>query len=173
MSPGPFTVLQRKSDGMGREIERKFLLLDDSWRSSASDSRRLVQGYFDTGPGGCTIRVRNDSGAGYLTIKGRPHGIVRSEFEYPIPMEDFAAMLREFCIPRVVEKLRYMVEFGGFSWEVDEYLGANSGLFTAEIELPEAEMVFPRPPWLGAEISGDPRYTNGSLSRYPFKRWTH
>ncbi|MBQ6353285.1 MAG: CYTH domain-containing protein [Lentisphaeria bacterium] len=156
---------------MAREIERKFLLKDESWRDSAGTPRHLVQGYFETGPGGCTLRVRDDDGAGRLTIKGRPHGFARSEFEYAIPAADVAAMLAEFCASRVVEKLRYLVTYGGFTWEIDEYLGDNAGLFTAEIELPTENTEFPRPSWLGEEVSGVSRYTNGALSRHPYRLW--
>ena len=156
---------------MACEIERKFLLLDNSWRAAAAPPRRLVQGYFDNGRSGFTLRVRDDDGVGKLTIKGRPTGCSRSEFEYTIPIGDVRDMLAEFCLPRVVEQLRYLVEYEGFTWEIDEYLGANTGLFTAEIELPTADTEFPRPPWLGEEISGIPRYTNAALSRLPFSRW--
>ena len=156
---------------MGCEIERKFLLRDMSWRAAARPPRRLVQGYFD-GTRGYTLRVRDDDGVGKLTIKGRPTGFSRSEFEYTIPIGDVEAMLKEFCAPRIVEKLRYLVDFGGFTWEVDEYLGANIGLFTAEIELPSADTEFSKPPWLGGEISGIPCYTNAALSRMPFGLWS-
>ncbi len=156
---------------MAQEIERKFLLGNDGWRKDAGAPRHLVQGYFDTGLNGCTLRVRNDDGQGRLTIKGRPRGFARSEFEYAIPVEDVVAMLSEFCVPRVVDKLRYTVDFGGFEWEIDEYLGANAGLFTAEIELPSEDTDFPRPPWLGEEVSGIARYTNGALSRCPYSTW--
>ena len=155
---------------MACEIERKFLLRDDSWRAAAQVPRRLVQGYFDN-TRGFTLRVRDDDGIGKLTIKGRPTGCSRSEFEYTIPIDDIKAMLEEFCLPRVVEKLRYLVEYESFVWEIDEYLGANAGLFTAEIELPAADTEFPRPPWLGEEVSGEARYTNGALSRCPYSLW--
>ncbi len=155
---------------MACEIERKFLLKDSSWRAAAQAPRRLVQGYFD-GSRGFTLRVRDDDGVGKLTIKGRPTGCARSEFEYTIPLDDVKAMLAEFCLPRVVEKLRYLVEYEGFTWEIDEYLGANAGLFTAEIELAAEDAEFPRPPWLGEEVSGVPRYTNAALSRLPFGLW--
>ena len=156
---------------MAREIERKFLLKSEAWREAAGAPRRLVQGYFETGPAGCTLRVRNDDGQGRLTIKGRTHGFARSEFEYAIPIPDVEAMLDEFCAPRIVEKLRYLVEFDGFTWEIDEYLGDNQGLFTAEIELPTENTEFPHPPWLGEEVSGIASYTNGALSRHPYRMW--
>ena len=156
---------------MGEEIERKFLVRNDSWRASADRGRHFVQGYFDGGAGAPTMRVRMiGGGEARLTIKGKPSGFRRSEFEYPIPAEDAEAMLREFCGTRVVEKIRYLVPAGdGLMWEIDEYCGLNCGLFTAEIELPSEETPFVKPRWLGKEVSGDPDYTNGSLSRRP---WT-
>ncbi len=155
---------------MGLEIERKFLLKDDSWRRSADAGTSIRQGYFERA-GDTTCRVRLMGGRGFLTIKGTRHGYTRSEFEYEIPPEDAAAMLEEFCGTRLVEKLRYLVSFEGALWEVDVYSGANAGLFTAEIEL-ESEGAFPvRPPWLGDEVSDDPAYTNGALAIYPYGCW--
>ena len=156
---------------MAKEIERKFLIRSAEWRNGASVPRHLIQGYFDSGSAGFTLRVRDDDGCGKLTIKGRPTGFARSEFEYDIPLADVRAMLAEFCSTRVVDKLRYEVEFAGFVWEIDEYLGANKGLFTAEIELPDAQTEFRRPEWLGEEVSGVACYTNGALSRCPFGEW--
>ena len=111
-------------------------------------------------------------GMGRRDALRRPSGWSRSEFEYEIPLADAEAMLREFCGARIVEKRRYRLPAGdGLVWEVDEYFGRNEGLFTAEIELPDPESSFFRPDWLGAEVSGDPRYTNGALSRCPFDCW--
>jgi len=157
---------------MGVEIERKFLLSSRAWRAAAGAPVHLVQGYCPTGAG-LTVRVRLiGEDRAVLTIKGKPAGHVRSEFEYPIPVEDARAMLKEFCATNVVEKYRYLVPWAGATWEVDEYLGRNEGLFTAEIELESPEQLFERPPWLGMEVSGDPRYSNGSLSRRPYMLWS-
>lgn len=161
---------------MAIETERKFLLASDGWRAGAGDGVRMVQGYFsgfgspeEPAP---TVRVRIAGARGFLTVKGRPSGWSRSEFEYEIPLADAEAMLREFCGARIVEKRRYRLPAGdGLVWEIDEYFGRNEGLFTAEIELPDPESSFFRPDWLGAEVSGDPRYTNGALSRCPFGCW--
>ena len=156
---------------MGEEIERKFLVRKETWRAAADRGRHFIQGYFDGGSGAPTMRVRIicDREA-RLTIKGRPTGFRRSEFEYPIPVPEARAMLKEFCGTRVVEKIRYLVPAGeNLVWEIDEYCGLNCGLFTAEIELPAEDTHFVKPRWLGREVTGDPDYTNGALSRRP---WT-
>lgn len=158
---------------MAVEIERKFLLASDGWRAAAQPGVRMLQGYFVQSPGGPSIRIRIVGGRAFLTVKGSLRNFSRSEFEYEIPVVDAEAMLKEFCGGRYVEKFRYLVPFGGFTWEVDEYLGDNAGLFTAEIELEGEDVQFPLPPWLGAEVSADRRYGNGSLSRNPYRNWGH
>lgn len=156
---------------MGVEIERKFLLASEAWRAGADGGVRMVQGYFERTPGGPTVRVRIAGKRAFLTVKGAARNLSRSEFEYAIPVADAEAMLREFCAARLVEKTRYLVPFCGAVWEVDEYHGENEGLFTAELELESEEAAFVAPPWLGREVSGDRRYTNGSLSSNPYRRW--
>lgn len=161
---------------MAIETERKFLLLDDAWRNEAvTPPKRLIQGYFPRVVGGPTVRVRISGAKGVLTVKGRPRDdapLSRSEFEYPIPADEARSMLEEFCGGRLVKKLRYTFPAAdGLEWEIDEYLDLNAGLFTAEIELPDPETPFPRPPWLGEEITGDPRYTNAALSCRPYSLW--
>ncbi len=155
---------------MPKEIERKFLLKNDNWRRAVVSKTRLVQGYFIS-TGGPGIRVRIAGDAGFLTIKGELKNFTRSEFEYRIPAAEAEAMLREFCGTRLVEKYRYLVRVGKHVWEVDEYLGLNSGLYTAEIELASEEEEFERPDWLGKEVSLDRRYGNGSLAQKPFTKW--
>lgn len=158
---------------MGIEIERKFLLASDAWRAEAGMGVRMKQGYFSGIPGESpTMRVRIAGTRAFLTIKGRQVDLRRSEFEYLIPMADAEAMLQEFCGSRVVEKIRYTFPAGDdLLWEIDEYFGLNEGLFTAEIELPSPETAFTRPTWLGEDVSDDPRYSNGALSRRPFSCW--
>lgn len=161
---------------MGIEIERKFLLKDERWRQEVTAlPRRLTQGYFSKVPGGTTVRVRIADEKAFLTVKGRSRGessLERSEFEYEIPVDDAHAMLQEFCGSRVVKKHRYILPAeNGLYWEIDEYLDANLGLFTAEIELPDASASFVMPPWLGEDVSNDSRYSNGSLSTNPYCRW--
>lgn len=155
---------------MGVEIERKFLLASDAWRAVAQPGVRMVQGYF-TQSGYPSVRIRITDEKAFLTVKGPVHNFSRSEFEYEIPVSDAEGMLREFCGGKLVEKTRFLVPFEGFVWEVDEYYGDNAGLFTAELELDAETAEFPLPPWIGAEVTADRRYGNGSLSRNPYCRW--
>ena len=158
---------------MGREIERKFLVEDGSWRAEAAgEGTRMRQGYLDTG-GGATVRVRLAGGEGFLTVKGPSRGIARTEYEYRIPAGDAEEMLNGLCGGRVVEKTRWPVPAGegGLVWEVDVYGGANAPLVTAEIELPEEGTAFECPAWLGEEVSGDARYRNCELAVRPVREW--
>lgn len=155
---------------MAKEIERKFLLVSDTWKNQVVSSSYIKQGYLAAT--GATVRVRLTENQAFLTIKGKPSGLVRSEFEYPIPPEDAVEMLSSLSAYPPVEKYRHIVPAdNGLIWEIDEYLGDNAPLFTAEIELPEPDTEFDTPEWLGAEISGDGKYTNRSLSRFPFSLW--
>ncbi|EIC21321.1 CYTH domain-containing protein [Thiorhodovibrio frisius] len=155
---------------MAIEIERKFLVKDDSWRARVESESRIRQGYLSA-DARLTLRVRVRDDQAYLTLKGATKGIARSEFEYGIPPADAEAMLAEFAQGPLIDKRRYLLHEGGWLWEVDEFAGENQGLVLAEIELPSADQAFSRPDWLGAEVSDDPRYFNASLARHPFGRW--
>jgi len=154
---------------VGREIERKFLVRDDSWREGAVGVT-VLQGYLTTARE-CTVRVRVAGGRAWLTVKGPARGLTRPEFEYGIPVEDAEAMLKELSVAPPVEKTRYRVPFGGLVWEVDVFHGANEGLVLAEVELEHEEQEPPLPPWVGEEVTHDPRYLNASLARHPYTRW--
>ena len=156
---------------MAQEIERKYLLKNMQWRDFVTESVRMTQGYFPSS--GVTVRVRIADTKGYLTIKGKSDDFfVRSEYEYSIPIEDARKMLSEFCGERIVDKIRHYVPAeNGMVWEIDEYLGENDGLFTAEIELPSADTVYSIPDWVGDDVSDKPEYSNGSLSKRPYSQW--
>ncbi|GAB7127948.1 CYTH domain-containing protein [Silvimonas sp. JCM 19000] len=153
---------------MGQEIERKFLLQADDWRQEVSRSQQIAQGYLNADPAR-TVRARIKGDAAFITIKGKNEGIARAEFEYAIPLEDARDLLK-LC-PNVLDKTRHEVHRDGFVWEIDEFHGDNAGLIVAEIELPAVDTPFAKPDWLGAEVSGDPRYYNSALSTLPYCRW--
>jgi len=153
---------------MAVEIERKFLVTSDDWRAIASP-RRIAQGYLSRDPDR-VVRVRIIGDAGFITIKGRNIGISRPEFEYAIPIVE-AQDLLSMCVSTVIDKTRHQIDIGGFTWDIDEFHGSNAGLIVAEIELPAENTDFERPPWLGAEVSSDFRYTNSYLSEHPFHTW--
>lgn len=151
---------------MAQEIERKFLVSGDSWKSAVESSARLQQGYLSTSAK-ATVRVRiyNDREA-VLTLKGKTEGISRAEFEYAIPLED-ARELMEMSRPHVIEKRRYNVPFEAHTWEVDVFEGLHAGLILAEVEMTSVDEHVHLPDWVGREVSHDDRYANASLSRNP------
>ncbi len=153
---------------MGVEIERKFLVENDSWKKGAGAGVACKQGYLISDEQK-TVRVRVIGKEAYLTIKGATTGISRAEFEYSIPVADAEAMLA-LC-GNVVEKTRYFIEHAGMTWELDLFAGANAGLVMAEVELESEDQPFDLPRWTGEEVSGDVRYYNAYLSRQPFTTW--
>lgn len=149
---------------MGREIERKFLVLSDAWRAAATGSALLRQGYLSSNAK-ATVRVRTrDDALAVLTLKGATDGISRAEYEYEIPIEDGRELLA-MAEPHVLDKRRYRVPYQGLTWEVDVFAGRHDGLIIAEVELADEGQVVPIPAWVGAEVSHDDRYNNASLSR--------
>jgi adenylate cyclase len=154
---------------MAVEIERKFLVQGEAWRSLAPGTR-YRQGYLVLNAGK-TVRVRVAGSQGYLTIKGPTVGLARAEFEYAIPLEDAMAMLDTLCEKPLIEKTRYRIPYAGMLWEVDEFAGENQGLIMAEVELATVDQAIALPPWIGPEVSQDMRYFNSYLVQHPFSQW--
>lgn len=153
------------------EIERKFLVLSDSYKKEAATQKRIVQGYLNSNPER-TVRVRIKGDLGFLTIKGKSNdaGTIRMEWEKEIPLSD-AEQLLTLCEKGAIDKIRYEIKSGIHTFEVDEFFGDNEGLTVAEIELSEENEAFEKPSWLGKEVTGDQRYYNSQLSNNPFKSW--
>lgn len=156
---------------MAQEIERKFLVKDDSFKKEAFKSTRIVQGYLSSVPER-TVRVRIKGDKGYLTVKGigNESGASRFEWEIEIPKED-AEKLLKICEPGVIDKTRYLIKAGQHTFEVDEFYGDNEGLTIAEVELKSEDQAFEKPAWLGKEVTGDTRFYNSMLMKNPFKNW--
>lgn len=154
---------------MGQEIERKFLVKNDAWKAGARGTV-YRQGYLSSVKER-VVRVRTIEDKGFLTIKGLTKGVSRSEFEYEISAGDANAMLDHICEKPLIEKTRYRVPVGGLVFEVDEFFGENAGLVVAEVELQDEKQGIDLPDWIGAEVSGDPRYFNSNLIKHPFTKW--
>ena len=156
---------------MSLEIERKFLVLDESYKAQATSHSRMKQGYICS-ERGRTVRVRIRGDKGYLTVKGAAsaNGLSRYEFEREVPLEDAEQMFR-LCEPGSIDKERYLVPCGKHTWEVDVFHGPNEGLILAEIELSSEDESFERPTWLGKEVTGDRRFYNSMLMQMPFSRF--
>ncbi|MBO9663467.1 CYTH domain-containing protein [Dokdonella sp.] len=154
------------------EIERKFLVVGDAWREKVSRSERMMQGYLAGPPAArCSVRVRIGGAAAFLNIKSATPGVQRDEYEYAIPTEDAQRLLRTLA-GDVVEKVRHYVEVDGHTFEIDEFAGDNAGLIVAELELDRVDEPFPRPGWLGREVSELVRYYNLHLAAHPYSRWS-
>lgn len=155
---------------MATEIERKFLVNGDQWRSLGG-GQRYCQGYLPT-QDNVTVRVRIVGEKAYLTLKGPTQGMSRSEFEYDIPVTDAEILLNTLCQRPWIEKWRYRIPMGDLVWEVDEFLGENQGLILAEVELVSEDQTFDLPDWMGQEVTGDHRYYNSNLVNYPYQQWS-
>jgi adenylate cyclase len=155
---------------MATEIERKFLLRDDSWRQLADAGTRFSQGYL-IGSSRASVRVRIEGDQANLNIKSATLGIHRHEFEYPVPLDEAREMLETLCEKPIIDKIRYRLHYGKHEWEIDVFEGDNAGLVVAEIELQHEDEPFERPDWLGEEVSHDVRYYNVNLVKHPYKDW--
>ncbi len=146
---------------MAKEIERKFLVTDDSYQSLATCSHHILQGYVSRRPEG-TVRVRIRDDKAFLTIKGLTKGISRDEWEYEIPVSDAYDMLQRVCEGNIVEKVRCLVPYDGLVWEVDRFIRPRPFVI-AEVELPDLSTRPSLPPFVGKDVSGDPAYYNSNL----------
>lgn len=156
---------------MANEIERKFLVSDESWRAQAGEGERFRQGYMGGGER-ASVRVRVAGGRAWLNIKSATLGVSRREYEYPIPLADAEEMLDLLCEKPLIEKRRYYVVHDRHTWEVDCFEGENAGLVVAEVELDAPDEQITLPPWVSREVSHLPRYYNVCLVRYPYSQWT-
>ncbi len=154
---------------MGNEIERKFLVKGDEWRS-LGQGVDYQQGFLSTEKER-VVRVRIAGSLATLTIKGVSAGISRIEFEYEIPKEDARILLDKLCVRPWIDKTRYRIVIDEVVWEVDEFWGANQGLILAEVELSDVNQVVALPSWIGLEVSDDSRYFNSNLVLTPFSEW--
>ena len=156
---------------MALEIERKFLVKDDSYKRMAYHASRIAQGYICSSRGR-TVRVRIRDDKGYLTIKGSSdrQGLGRYEWEKEIPLGE-AQELMKLCEPGMIDKTRYLVQAGKHVFEVDEFYGENEGLTIAEVELESEDESYEKPDFVGDEVTGDVRYYNSFLMKKPFCSW--
>lgn len=159
---------------MAVEIERKFLLKNDHWKSQVTKTHAIKQGYLQSGlekSQKSSVRIRISNDQANINIKSVDLIMVRQEFEYAIPLADAQQMLSTLCDDGVVEKTRYHVPYASHLWEVDVFKGGNDGLQMAEIELAGIDESFELPDWIGEEVTNDERYYNIYLLKHPYKQW--
>ncbi|OBX24302.1 MULTISPECIES: CYTH domain-containing protein [Bizionia] len=153
------------------EIERKFLVTSQQFKTEAIRKTRIKQGFLNTDKAR-TVRVRLKGEIGFITVKGAStdDGLSRFEWEKEISKTDAEALLK-LCEIGIIDKIRYDIEVGKHVFEVDEFFGDNTGLIVAEVELSSTTEAFEKPNWLGKEVTGEARYYNSQLSKKPFKNW--
>jgi len=156
---------------MAYEIERKFLLLNEDWRSEVTQTLAIQQAYL-CNTDKASLRIRVSDQTGYISTKSMTRNIRRHEFEYEIPLHDAEFMIQHMAQGSPVIKKRHLVPKGSHVWEIDEFEGSNAGLIVAEIELGHETEAFDKPLWVGDEVSGDTRYLNISLVGHPYCDWT-
>lgn len=156
---------------MGQEIERKFLVNSEAYKSEAAKQTRITQGYLSSVPER-TVRVRIKGAKAYITIKGigNESGASRFEWEIEIPVADAEALLK-ICEAGVIDKTRFEVKSGNHTIEIDEFHGDNEGLVVAEVELKGEEDTIEKPVWIGTEVTGDVKYFNSMLMKNPYTKW--
>jgi len=154
----------------GKEIERKFLVSGDAWRKGAQGTF-YRQGYL-VASDARAVRVRVAGEKAYLTIKGRKTGLSCPEYEYPMAVAEAKDVLERICLRPFIEKVRYVLDFKGMNWEIDEFTGENEGLVLAEVELAQEHQMIELPAWVGREVSLDPKYWNVNLMKHPYCRWS-
>jgi len=155
---------------MAIEIERKFLLANENWRTAVSKSIDYRQGYLNS-DANSSVRIRVSDASAKINIKSATIGAQRSEYEYDIPATDAHELLSTLCHQPLVEKIRHLVVIGKHTWEIDEFKGDNLGLIVAEIELTTVDESFGRPDWVGREVTEDIRYYNNQLAKHPYSAW--
>ena len=154
---------------MGLEIERKFLVQGDGWKSLGTPVL-FHQGHLNRNPER-SVRVRIEGDMAKLNIKAQRATLRRIEYEYAIPVKDAKFLLEHVCEQPTLSKHRTKITIGDCCWEVDEFHGPNQGLWTAEVELETEEQSFEKPDWIGEDVSDDPRYLNINLIKNPFQNW--
>ncbi len=154
---------------MGKEIERKYLVKPGAW-SPQGPGTHFKQGYLNSQKER-VVRVRIEGTSAKLTIKGLTRGATRSEFEYPLPLEDAEVLLDQLCEQPLIDKHRHVEKHGNHVWEIDVFHGENEGLVVAEVELLSESDEVDIPAWAGEEVTSDPRYFNSNLLKNPFRNW--
>ena len=145
---------------MGKEIEHKYLVTSETYKTRAVKTTHIIQGYLSKDPER-VVRVRIIDKSGFVTIKGKTEGDTRLEFEYEIPYNDALEMLK-LCLGHPIEKRRWIVMNKGNRWEVDEFISPAFPT-VAEIELANSNHDYPLPGFIGKEVTGDPKFYNSNI----------
>ena len=155
---------------MAIEIEHKFLLANNRWRTGIIRSTPYKQGYLSSNSN-VSIRIRISHTEAWINLKKAAIGNQRDEYEYPIPLPDAEEIINNLCQQPLIDKTRHLVPYQQHTWEIDEFHGDNDGLIVAEIELTSSDEGFAKPDWLGTEVTLEHKYYNNQLAKRPYSSW--
>ena len=147
------------------ERERKFKVISKKFISLSHKVINIKQGYLSK-ENNLSVRIRISDKKSFLCIKGpsSKSGISRYEFEKEISLIEGSELLK-LCLPRIIYKKRYMIEYEKQFFEVDVFEGFLKGLILAEIELNSESQKVSLPEWVGKEVTGVKNFYNSQLSR--------
>ena len=151
---------------MGIEIERRFLVVNEDWKSNVILSETFIQAYLNSSVDEWATRIRIiDNNKAFITLKSSLNGLVNNEFEYSIPIKDAIELIK--LSKYKINKTRYQIKINNKNWVVDLFDGSNSSLKIAEIELNSESEEIQVPSWCGQEITGIKSLSNASLAKTP------
>ena len=154
---------------MALEIERRFLIKNDTWKEFINKKIYIEQGYLSKSLDGWIIRVRHIGKKSKIALKKHIKGFTNFEFEYSIPRSDAETIMSNLA--NTIKKDRYFLEIEKKSWIIDCFKGNNYPLEIAEIELSNEEEDLILPSFISKEITGLTHYSNFSLASNPFSDW--
>ena len=151
---------------MGIEIERRFLVKSDEWKSKVILTQDIRQAYLNSSVDEWATRIRIiNNNTAYITLKSSLNGLVNNEFEYSIPIKDAIELIK--LSKYKIIKTRYQLKINNKTWVVDLFDGSNFSLKIAEIELMSESEEIQVPSWCGKEITGLKLLSNASLAKIP------
>jgi CYTH domain-containing protein len=149
---------------MPQEIERKFLVKDDSWRPLVTSSIKIDQ-YYTSNLDPIQTRIRVIDGKdSFVTYKSNGSDLIRSEVEFEIPLDKALEVISTFEL-KPIKKTRNFIPYLDKVFTVDEF---DNGLTLAELEVTEVNEIPHIPEWIGKEVTGNPLYYGGKDNEEEF-----
>ena len=154
---------------MALEIERRFLIKNDSWKEFVNKKIFIEQGYLSQSLDDWIIRIRFIGKDFKIAIKKHIESFTNFEFEYSIPRKDGETIMSN--LSHTIKKERFFLEVEKKFWIIDCFKENNYPLEIAEIELSNEKEDLILPTFISKEITGLKDYSNFSLANKPFSKW--
>ena len=154
---------------MALEIERRFLIKNDSWKEFIIKKIYIEQGYLSKNLDDWIIRIRFTGKEFKIALKKHIESFTNFEFEYSIPRKDGETIMSN--LSKTIKKDRFFLEIEKKSWIIDCFKENNYPLEIAEIELSNEDENLFLPSFISREITGLTHYSNFSLANNPFSQW--